>query len=283
MAPRHDAVAEPKSAVVTVADTFVAPRARREEMNAQVSVLARETNALATLSKRLDFMPPATLSLNAALPAMRVRTDTEPPKYVDLETLIEVTKAAQRMTSDNEKGQLLALIARRYQRSDALRDAYLEAVFTMTSDHERSQALLALLDRDSLPLSAVAQVLKSTAMMTSDVSKGLVLKRISPSVFADSAVQRAYLEAIVAMTSDVERGAAIATLVRQRPLTQAVQLALLQATVPMTSDAEKSNFLLLFLDKQGIADERVRRAFFKAAETLTSDNDYRRIMTAVMK
>jgi len=91
------------------------------------------------------------------------------------------------------------------------------------------------------------------------------------------------VEAIVAMTNDVERGAAISSLTKQRPLTPGVQLALLQATVAITSNVEKSNVLLLFLDRQGIADEKVRRAFFKAAETLTSDADYRRIMTAVMK
>jgi hypothetical protein len=178
---------------------------------------------------------------------------------------------------------LLALIAKRYQRSDALRDAYLDAVFTMASDVERSHALIALLDKDSLPLSAVAKVLRSSAMMTSDVSKGMVLKRISPDVFADSAVQRAYLDAIVAMTSDVERSAALSNLIKQRPLAPAVQLALLQTILPITSNVEKSNALMLFLDRQGIGEENVRRAFFKTAETLTSDIDYRRVMTAVMK
>jgi len=273
----------PKAVVLVPSNDSVAPAVQREEMRASVSLLD-DTHVLASLAKRLGTIAPTTLGMSAGLaPMAALRPDTEPPKLVDLETLIEVTKATKRMTSDTEKGQLLALIAKRYQRSDALRDAYLEAVFTMTSDHERSQALLALLDKDSLPLSAVAQVLRSTAMMTSDMNKGQVLKRISPAVFADSAVQRAYLDAIVAMTSDVERGAAISSLAKQRPLTPAVQLGLLQATLAITSDVEKANVLLLFLDRQGIADERVRRAFFKAAESLTSDTDYRRIMTAVMK
>jgi beta-lactamase regulating signal transducer with metallopeptidase domain len=249
-----------------------------------VAVLSDKGQSLESLMHRVGTLSPSMLRMQAAIPALsRIPGDTEPPRYVDLETLIDVTKAAKRMTSDVEKGQLLALIAKRYQRSDALRDAYLDAVFTMTSDLERSHALLALLDKDSLPLSAVAKVLRSTAMMTSDINKGMVLKRISPDVFADTAVQRAYLDAIVAMTSDVERGSAISSLIKQRPLTPAVQLALLQGIVPMTSNVEKSNALMLFLDKQGIADERVRRAFFKTAETLTSDTDYRRVMTAVMK
>ena len=254
------------------------------EQTKPITELSESAHSLESLMTRVGSLSPSTLGVGSAIPALsRLRADTEPPKYVDLETLIEVTNAAKRMTSDSEKGQLLALIARRYQRSDALRDAYLEAVFTMTSDMERSNALLALLDRDSLPLSAVAQVLKSTAKMTSDMNKGMVLKRISPAAFADSAVQRAYLDAIVAMTSDMERGAVLSTLVKQRALTQPVQLALLNASTAMTSSVEKSNFLILFLERQGLADEKVRRAFFKAAETLTSDTEYRRIMTAVMK
>ena len=192
-----------------------------EQATEHVTGLSESAHSLEALMSRVGSLSPSTLRVGSAIPALaRLRADTEPPKYVDLETLIEVTKAAKRMTSDSEKGQLLALIAKGHQRSDALRDAYLDAVFTMTSDMERGNALLALLDRDSLPLSAVAQVLKGTAMMTSDMNKGLVLRRISPAAFADSAVQRAYLDAIVAMRSDTERGSALATLVKQRSLAQ---------------------------------------------------------------
>jgi beta-lactamase regulating signal transducer with metallopeptidase domain len=285
--PRQETVvadSQTKTAVPSDTPGGWAPGVQREDTGSKVAALPSESHTLETLTGRLGAMAPSTLQMRASIPVLlRVPGDTEPPKYVDLETLIDVTKAAKRMTSDIEKGQLLALIAKRYQRSDALRDAYLDAVFTMTSDHERSKALIALLDKDSLPLSAVAKVLRSTAMMTSDINKGTVLKRISPDVFADTAVQRAYLDAIVAMTSDIERGSAISTLLKQRSLAPTVQLALLQAIVPITSNVEKSNALLLFLDRQGIADEKVRRLFFKTAEGLTSDLEYRRVMTAVMK
>src|SRR5207237_707180 len=93
--------------------------------------LSASAHSLESLMSRVGSLSPSTLRVGSAIPALsRLHADTEPPKYVDLETLIEVTKAAKRMTSDSEKGQLLALIAKRYQRSDALRDAYLDAVFT---------------------------------------------------------------------------------------------------------------------------------------------------------
>jgi beta-lactamase regulating signal transducer with metallopeptidase domain len=257
--------------------------ARKDTHAVAVDTVRENLPAFETLTKRLGMISPSTLPSQSTIPALsKIRADTE-PRVIDLETLIQVTKAAKPMTSDYEKGLLLQLIAKRYVRNDALRDAYLEAVSTMTSDHEKSQALLALLQRDSLPAGAAAAVLRTTAVMTSDMNKGQVLKRISPTLFADSTVQRAYLDAIVAMTSDMERGAAVSTLIKQRPLTPAVQVALLKATLPMTSNNEKASVLLLFLDRQGIADEAVRKTFFKMAETLTSDSDYRRVMAAVMK
>lgn len=276
--------AKPSTKPLATSGKAVASPAPAEDRKAKVPEASSETNQLEALTDRLGVMQPATLRGQSTIPALsRIPVDTEPLRPIDLETLIEVTKAAKSMTSDHEKGLLLQMIARRYVRSDALRDAYLDAVSTMTTDHERSLALIALLDRDSLPVSAAAQVLRSAAMMTSDMNKGKVLKRISPAVFADSAVQRAYLDAIVAMTSDFERGAAIGTLVRQRPLTPAVQVALLKSTIAMTSNTEKANVLLLFLEKQGIADETVKQSFFKTATTLTSDMEYRRVMTAVMR
>jgi len=154
---------------------------------------------------------------------------------------------------------------------------------TMTSDDERGKALIALLERDSLPFNAVATVLDATAAMSSDATKGLVLQKIAPAAYADSAVQRAYLDAIVGMSSDTERGAALAVLLRRRTLTPAMQLALLDAIQPITSDNEKANALMLFLDNQAMQDARVRRAFIATAGTLTSDADYRRVISAVMK
>ncbi|HMC56369.1 MAG TPA: M56 family metallopeptidase, partial [Gemmatimonadaceae bacterium] len=256
----------PSASVAAVARTAPAAPVAGSSMPAALSDMLPRLAQTPTLARLMIALP-----------------DTDPARSIDLETLIEVTKAAKRMTSDSEKGQILALIAKRYQRNTELRDSYLEAVMTMSSDDERSKALLALLERDSLPRGSVAQVLQATAAMSSDVSKGEVLQRISPAIYADTAVQRAYLDAIVGMSSDTQRGAALSSLLKQSALTAQMQLALLDAIVPMSSDTEKANALTLFLERQGLGDQRVRRAFFSAAETLTSDADYRRVMTAVMK
>ena len=245
---------------------------------------------LDALIAQMRQISPAVTKLSEKLPSLaRVQRDTEPvaqqqaQQPVDVATLLEVTRAAKRMTSDYEKGQLLGLIAKRYVSNDSLRDAYLETAFSMTSDYERSKAIVALLQRDSIPSQSTARVLRSAKTMTSDAGRGLVLKSISPATFADTAVQRAYMDVITSMTSDYERSQAIGTLIKAPQLGVPVQLALLRTTTAVSSNVDKANVLMLFLSKHGLADDAVRRAFMKAAETLSSDYEYRRVMTAVMK
>jgi hypothetical protein len=253
------------------------------------AVTSPTTVPLTLIESRVDGKSQALLSPVRArnaerlIQSLRAVPDTEPQRPVELQTLIDVTKHLKRMTSDHDKGLLLQQIAKRYVRSDELREAYLDAVGSMTSDHERTNALVALLDRDSLDAGSTARVLRTAALMTSDMNRGQVLKRITPVTFGDTTVQKAYVSVLNAMTSSTERAAAIGTLLKQPNLPQSHRLALLRATTGITSSTEKANVLMLFFDRQGIADPAVRTAFYKAAETLTSDSEYRRVMAAMLR
>jgi hypothetical protein len=243
------------------------------------------SNELDALIAQLGGVRPAVTKLGAQLPALtRFGRDTEPqPQPVDVATLIDVTRSVKRMSSDYEKTQLLNAVAKRYVRNDTLRDAYLDAVFSMSSDYDRSNALVKLLQKDSIPSYSTARVLRSAKGMTSDASRALVLKSISPSTFADTTVQRAYMDVITAMTSDYERSNAIGALIKTPQLSLPVQMGIIRATSAITSSNDKANVLILFHNKQGLADENVRRAFMRASETLTSDYDYRRVMQTLMR
>lgn len=240
---------------------------------------------LETLMRRVGVVSSAPLSRDVVSPTLpRQKAESLPPQQpVDIGTLVEVTRAAEKMKSDYEKGVLLGQIAKRYVRNDSLREAYLGVVFSMSSDYERSKALLALIERDSLPSASTARVLQSAVKMSSDHSRSLVLQRINPTTFADTAVQRAYTEVIVAMSSDYDKAVTLMPLVKFRPLTQDVQLGLLRVTGRITSSTDKANVLIAFLANQGITNDTVRRSFMKAAEGLTSDYDYRRVMSAVLR
>ena len=283
--PAQQAVTPLSAALKTPAPTLAAqlPAAEPKKLDS-----AR--NDLDSLIAQMRSISPAVTRLSEKLPSLaRFQSDTEPvtqqqaQQPVDVATLLEVTRAAKRMTSDYEKGQLLALIARRYVRDDSLRDAYLEAAFTMSSDYERSNAIVALLKRDTIPSYSTARVLRSAKGMSSDASRAVVLKSVSPETFADTTVQRAYMDVISAMTSDYERSTAIGAIIKAPKLSQATQLGVLRVATLISSNNDKANVLLLYLSRHGLADDTVRRAYMKAAETINSDYDYRRVMTAVMR
>ncbi len=270
-------------------DSVVLTAAERAAMAEPTARLDSARSDLDSLIAQMRSISPALTRLSEKLPTLaRFQRDTEPvaqqaQQPVDVATLLEVTRAAKRMTSDYEKGQLLSLIARRYVRDDSLRDAYLDAAFTMSSDYERSNAIVALLKRDTIPSYSTARVLRSAKGMSSDASRAVVLKSVSPETFADTLVQRAYMDVITAMTSDYERATAIGTLIKAPKLSPAVQLGVLRVATLISGNNDKANVLLLFLGRHGLADEAVRRAYMKAAETISSDYDYRRVMTAVMR
>jgi beta-lactamase regulating signal transducer with metallopeptidase domain len=281
--PMESTTARPLPATASSSSaTSQSPAARRVEPrqepaldSPQLETLMRRVGVVASAPSRKDVVSPT-------LPRQHIES-LPPQQPVELATLVEVARAAKRMTSDYEKGVLLGQIAKRYVRDDSLREAYLGVVFSMSSDYERSKAVLALLERDSLPSASTARVLQSAVKMTSDHSRSTVLQRINPTTFADTAVQRAYTEVIVAMSSEHEKAVTLMPLVKFRPLTQDVQLGLLRVAGRITSSTDKANVLLAFLANQGIADDTVRRAFMKAAEGLTSDYDYRRVMSAVLR
>jgi len=268
-----------RTVVPAASSVAAAPAATQASDSPARAALESVLRAPITIGKLPQRLPDFARISALPLPAR----DTEPLAPVDVGTLVEVARGAKRMSSDYEKGQLLAQVAKRYVRSDSLRDAYLDAVFSMSSDYERSKAMIALLDRDSIPASHTAKVLRSAQLMSSDMSRSVVLRKISPSTFADTTVQRAYLGVISVMSSNTERANAITSLIKWGPLPSGVQLGVLKAIALMTSSTEKANVLLSFQEQQGTADPDVRRQFLKTAETLTSDSEYRRVMMSLMK
>lgn len=143
--------------------------------------------------------------------------DTIPPRTADLATLVEVTRASGRMSSDYEKGQLLALVARRFVRSDVLRDSYVAAVATMKSDYERATALLAFLRADTAAGSIDHQlaVLAAAEDIGSSYEKANVLVRFAATRgLAEPRVRQAYVRAAGTLDSDYEYRRAMAAAVR---------------------------------------------------------------------
>jgi beta-lactamase regulating signal transducer with metallopeptidase domain len=279
------------------------PRASvaRDHSGAQDSLAGRSVRPIGSGSLRSAGTPPDTSMRNPGDPLVggpnaadsvfdstsppapaSAAPDTTPPP--DLETLVMVARGVTHMTSDHEKGELLRTIADHYLRSDALRTAYLDAVASMTSDYEKGRALTPLLLKDTLPPGALIQAMHAIGQMTSDAERAKLLTQIAVSPrISDAGVRTEVLAGVKGMTSDYERAKVLRVLSEGQFITPADLIDVIAATEFLTSSSEKSTLLLQIATRQGLSDPAVRKAFVHAAETVTSDYDYRRLMAGIVK
>ena len=194
-----------------------------------------------------------TVTVDLRTPPARVdapaRVEAPDPASPEVALLIDVTRAAKKMTSDHEKSQLLSDIAAHFIDDEALTEAYLDVASSITSAHEHKEALMALLEQASFSPRTLVQLLKNTETIT----------------------------------SDVERAAVLSEVLQSQTLSRSAKVQLLHSTQTLSSNVEKANVLQLFGTEQGVEEDDVRRAFVDAAKTLTSDVEYRRAMSAVLR
>jgi len=202
----------------------------------------------------------------------------------DVETLIAVTRAATKMTSDHEKAEVLLTVARHYVPDDGLRSAYFDAVLSMHNDFDRARVLEPVLEKDTLPESAAPHLVRIAEAMGSDNGRVSLILRVANSRQAVPASTRSALVSLTAsLRSDFERGRAITAIARRRNLSAADAVRLISTAKAMSSSTEKANALLAIATNRALDTPELRKAYLNAAETISSPYDYRRAVVRVIE
>jgi beta-lactamase regulating signal transducer with metallopeptidase domain len=264
----------PRMASAPVLPPVVQPELPAHIRGLSSAPMVAATPTLSSAAQRLiDRFTPA------ALPAL-FKQNAAP----DRETLIAVVKQAAKMTSDFEKAELLITVAKYYIRDDELRTAYLDAVATMASSYEQSRTLLPLLLKDDLPAHATAQVVKIASLMSSDNDKAtLLVKTITDHTSLTAGVRDAIIAATGTIGSGYDRGRTIAAILKRGGLSNGQLIDIIGLTKGMSSSTEQANVLIDVSNRHSLEDKSVRDAFMRAAETISSAYEYRRVMSAVLK
>jgi hypothetical protein len=141
-----------------------------------------------------------------------------------------------------------------------------------------------MLLKDSLPMSAVAQVVKIVSMMTSDNSKAnIVVKTAAEHSSLTQPIRTALISTATTMKSDYERQRSIAAIAKRGGLSSTDAIDLINAAKGMISSFDKASALLAIASHYAMSDADVRRAYFNAAETISSASDYRRAIVPVLE
>jgi hypothetical protein len=119
--------------------------------------------------------------------------------------------------------------------------------------------------------------------MGSDEEKAAVLVEIGALSRPDEKLLDAYFAAVNSVGSEDERHKILSAVLKRPGLTKEMVIRVVEAASQINSDDVKAEILTQVLDSPAGDDPQVRAALKKALNSIQSDGEYRRIMSAYTK
>jgi beta-lactamase regulating signal transducer with metallopeptidase domain len=209
----------------------------------------------------------------------RVLSDIIKKDGGNTESLVRAARAARHISSDGDKAEVMIEIADPYRTSDELHMVYFEAVDSISSDGDHAHVLLKLLERHGDDSDTLARVLHSAEKISSDGDKARVLREAVSSYRDDQAVRKGFFDAVNSISSDGDHQQVLVVLVHRQGIGTDALGRIANSAQRISSDGDKARVLV---DLAGANIEPVRDAFFAAADSIHSDGDHSRVLTAVL-
>ena len=190
--------------------------------------------------------------------------------------------ASRRIDSDHELASfLIALDKRGYLKRETTSE-FVAATATIGSDHDRRRALMAVLGLEKLPENTVIEVLEYAGRIRSDHDRTeLLLAVVKRHSIPGRGARQAYLDAAREIDSDHDQRRALARLVEE-PLTAAEVGAVLEVAKRIDSDHDLATLLEQVASVHRI-DNGLRDKYLAAVDTISSDHDRRRALSALLR
>jgi len=191
-------------------------------------------------------------------------------------------EAARQISSDYEQAQLLIGVAEVLTGKEAAMPAFFEATATIKSDYEHKRVLTALLKNNTPSHEVLVQIAKSAASISSDYEKASVLKSVAAVYLDDRELRTVFFQTVETIKSDYEHRGVLSALLKNSKPNEEVLAGMLNSATRISSDYEKATFLLEASNAYA-GDARLRDAFLKAVETIKSEYERGRVLSALMK
>ena len=189
--------------------------------------------------------------------------------------------SAEELSSDYEQASFLTDLGRREYITTALSGDFVKATNSIESDYERRRALGAVLTLPNLPAATVGELLRAAATFKSDYERAeLLIATVKANGFPDGPARDAYLGAAAEIRSDYEKHRVLKRLTTTE-LTEDQLVALLSTAKGIKSDYELATLLVEVSDGRTLTGP-ARDAYLAATETINSDYERRRALTALL-
>ncbi len=190
--------------------------------------------------------------------------------------------AARQISSDYEQAELLIGVAEQLTDKAPAATAFFEATATIKSDYEHKRVLIALLKKAKPSREVLVQIAGSAASISSDYEKASVLKEVANVYLDDPALRDVFFQTLDAIGSDYEHRGVLSALLKKTKLTNEVLAGMLASATRISSDYEKATFLMEASNAYA-GDARLHDAFLKAVETIKSEYERGRVLSALLK
>ena len=195
-----------------------------------------------------------------------------------------LAQAGREIGSDFELAELLITAVRRGPLDDDARLAYVQAAGSIDSDFELRRALTALMEGGATsPTINKAALHVAAEHLGSDFEMRELLAAMTRRDLIADETSEAYFAAVATIDSDFEQRQALSALLARKALGRPILAALLRSAADgIGSDFELAQ-LLVDVARQYPVDDALRPAFMRAADTIESDHEHRRVMAALVK
>jgi hypothetical protein len=156
-----------------------------------------------------------------------------------------------------------------------------QAMHEIESDGERRLLLSGLVRRGDARGPLLTDLLLAAARLHSGGEKAQFLIEASRVYAEDESTRSAYFKVVNSIESDGERRRVLAALLK-RPLVKQELVRVFDAAAKFDSDGEKARLLAEGAGEIP-ADAEVRRAWFRAVDTINSDGEHRQALLALLK
>jgi hypothetical protein len=180
-------------------------------------------------------------------------------------------RAATTIRSDFDKARVLRNAG--YLEASQCSEVFFEIVNLMHSDNDRSNVLKALLERPDLDTAVYERVARAVRPMASDNDKANVLVLLGVTY-----AEAPFFDAVNTIHSDNERKRVLTKVIEAVPA-KTVLLAAIESASLMASDNAKAD--LLVAAAKASSDAEIRLGIQGACAKIHSDNEYRRVASAL--
>ncbi|MEN7551156.1 hypothetical protein AAG747_24755 [Rapidithrix thailandica] len=199
------------------------------------------------------------------------------------QVILGVLSGCQEISSSYEKARVLKQVIPYLNTGEQVTNEYFKTVISVSSSHEKGEVLRKFIHSEKLTFQNQLAFYKAVSSISSSYEKGSVLREVINRYPASKIQLAGFFDVVAELTSNVEKGGLLRALSQKEKLSEVAILGILELVPGISSSLEKAEVLLALCKHIDMEHKNTLAAYQKAASTISSSMEFRRVMDALYK